>query len=138
MSFVPAVLMVTSIRFRSFRNLLAPHGRTRHPGWGGGHRGVAWLVLVPGLTGLVLAYGYILQAPLGVLTAPLRERLLGPESVAPRRERLPSVFLPDTDTDDEDDGLDDDLDDLDDLDDEAYRPPEDGKDSPPATPSATV
>ena len=45
----------------------------------------------------VIAYGYILQAPLGVLTAPLRERFLGAESVAPRRERMPSVFLPDND-----------------------------------------
>jgi CDP-diacylglycerol--serine O-phosphatidyltransferase len=29
-----------------------------------------------------------------VLTAPLRERWLGPDSVAPPRRRMPSVFLP--------------------------------------------
>ena len=101
-SVVPAVLMVTSIRFRSFRNLLTPNSRR------------AWvvtvlvllsvvvgLVLSPGLTGLVIAYGYVLQAPLGVLTAPVRERLFGSDSVAPRRHRMPSVFLPDTDHGDE-------------------------------------
>ena len=54
------------------------------------------------VTGLVLGYGYILQAPLGVLSAPLRERLLGAEAVAPRRERMPSVFRPDTETGDDD------------------------------------
>jgi CDP-diacylglycerol--serine O-phosphatidyltransferase len=101
-SFVPAVLMVTSIRFRSFRNLLSPTGRA---GWVttvlAGLAIVVGLLLAPGVTGLVLAYGYILQAPLGVLTAPLRERLLGPSSVAPRRERMPSVFLPDPDAADD-------------------------------------
>ncbi|WP_404382551.1 CDP-diacylglycerol--serine O-phosphatidyltransferase [Knoellia locipacati] len=101
-SVVPAVLMVTSIRFRSFRNILAPSTRG------------AWvvtslvalatvvgLVLDPGLTGLVIAYGYILQAPLGVLTAPVRERLFGTDAVAPRRHRMPSVFLPDADAEEE-------------------------------------
>ncbi len=102
-SVVPALLMVTTIRFRSFRSLLAP--TSRH----------AWfttiavalsivigLVLAPGLTGMVIAYSYVLQAPLGVLTAPLRERLFGPASVAPPRARLRSVFLGVID----DDGLD--------------------------------
>ena len=55
------------------------------------------------LTGLAIAYGYVLQAPLGVLTAPLRRRLWGPESIAPPRTRLRSVFLGVID----DDGLDD-------------------------------
>ena len=64
---------------------------------------VVGLVLDPGITGLVIAYGYILQAPLGVLTAPVRERLLGSDSVAPRRQRMPSVFLPDADPDTDDD-----------------------------------
>lgn len=99
-SFVPAILMVTSIRFRSFRNLLAPQSRG------------AWIVTVlavvavvvglviePGVTGLVIAYGYVLQAPLGVLTARVRERLFGSDAVAPRRHRMPSVFLPDPDPD---------------------------------------
>ena len=39
------------------------------------------LVLDPGITGLVIAYGYVLQAPLGVLTAPVRESLLGQTTV---------------------------------------------------------
>ncbi|WP_147065601.1 CDP-diacylglycerol--serine O-phosphatidyltransferase [Knoellia locipacati] len=101
-SVVPAVLMVTSIRFRSFRNLLAPSSQGAWVVTGLiAVAVVVGLVLIPGLTGLVLAYGYILQAPLGVLTAPVRERLFGSDAVAPRRHRLPSVFLPDTDTGDE-------------------------------------
>jgi CDP-diacylglycerol--serine O-phosphatidyltransferase len=60
-------------------------------------------VLAPGLTALVVAYGYVLTAPLGVLTAPLRERLFGSASVAPPRTRMPSVFLPLDDADDGDD-----------------------------------
>lgn len=100
-SVVPAVLMVTSIRFRSFRNLLAP---ATPQAWAmTGLVAVAVVVglaIEPGVTGLVLAYGYVLQAPLGVLTAPIRERLFGSDAVAPRRHRLPSVFLPDPDGDD--------------------------------------
>ena len=103
-SVVPAVLMVTSIRFRSFRNLLQPNGAAA---WActvlGALAIIVGLVLDPGITGLVIAYGYILQAPLGVLTAPIRERLLGSDSVAPRRQRMPSVFLPEPDSDDDDD-----------------------------------
>lgn len=107
-SAIPALLMVTTIRFRSFRNLLQP--RTRN----------AWIItlslavaiiiglaLAPGLTGLSIAYAYVLQAPLGVLTAPLRQKLWGPEAVAPPRTRLRSVFLGVI----EDDGLDEGLED---------------------------
>ncbi|GGB67155.1 CDP-diacylglycerol--serine O-phosphatidyltransferase [Knoellia flava TL1] len=101
-SFVPAVLMVTSIRFRSFRNLLAPSTPQAWVVTGVVVVAVVvGLVLNPGLTGLVIAYGYVLQAPLGVLTAPIRERLFGSDAVAPRRQRMPSVFLPDTDTGDD-------------------------------------
>jgi len=99
-SIVPALLMVMTVRFRSFRNLLAP--RTRGgllTTIGVAVAIVAGLFLAPGLTGLVVAYGYVLTAPLGVLTAPLRERWFGPDSVAPPRRRMPSVFLP---LDDED------------------------------------
>lgn len=93
-SIVPALLMVMTIRFRSFRNLLAPGTPRAKVGTGV----VAVLVLLgfavaPGLTGLVLAYGYVLTAPLGVLTAPVRARLFGPDAVAPPRSRMPSVFL---------------------------------------------
>ncbi|MGL5866491.1 MAG: CDP-diacylglycerol--serine O-phosphatidyltransferase [Dermatophilaceae bacterium] len=91
----PAILMITTVRFRSFRNLLAPPTS--------GARmvtaAVCLVILVgavaaPGITGLAVAYGYVLTAPLGVVSAPVRERLLGPDAVAPPRPRLPSVFLP--------------------------------------------
>ena len=91
-SVVPAALMATSFRFRSFRSLLT----TRK----------MWLtiavvavlavgfLLAPGPTGLAIAYGYVLTSPLGWLTAPLRRRWLGPEAVAPPRTRMPSVIMP--------------------------------------------
>lgn len=104
-SFIPALLMVTTIRFRSFRNLLSPQtGRAWAVTIGCALAIILGLVLAPGPTCLVIAYGYVLQAPLGVITAPLRERLFGPDAVAPRRHRLPSVFLGVID----DDGLEDD------------------------------
>jgi CDP-diacylglycerol---serine O-phosphatidyltransferase len=103
LSVVPALLMVMTVRFRSFRTLLSP--RTRAGRLTTAVAGVAivlGLVVAPGLTLLVVAYGYVLTAPLGVLSAPLRERLLGPDAVAPPRTRMPSVFLPL----DEDEGID--------------------------------
>lgn len=93
-SVVPAVLMITSVRFKSFRSVLAIH---RGPRWilcVVVLALVAGLVFAPGLTGLVIAYGYVLTAPLGWATAPLRTRLFGAASVAPPRHRLPSVFIP--------------------------------------------
>ncbi len=103
-SVVPALLMVMTVRFRSFRTLLSPRNRTaRLTTAGVGLAILAGLLLAPGLTGIVVAYGYVLTAPLGVLTAPIRERLLGADSVAPPRTRMPSVFLP-LDEDDEVDG----------------------------------
>ncbi|QKE84839.1 CDP-diacylglycerol--serine O-phosphatidyltransferase [Arthrobacter sp. NEB 688] len=105
-SVVPAFLMVMTIRFRSFRNLLQPTTpRARLTTGLVALAIVAGLVLAPGLTGIVVAYGYVLTAPLGVLTAPLRERVLGSESVAPPRRRMQSVFLP-IEGDDELDGPD--------------------------------
>lgn len=121
---LPAALMASSFRFRSFRDLLSPrHLRISVP--------LAILValgliFVPGPTGLALAYGYVLTSPLGWLTAPLRRRWFGPDAVAPPRTRLPSVIMPpqpDEQVDDVDkvDDLDDDdafeVDDLDDSDD---------------------
>ncbi|WP_204164580.1 CDP-diacylglycerol--serine O-phosphatidyltransferase [Nocardioides daejeonensis] len=94
-SLVPAWLMVSTIRFRSFRDLITP--RTREARVITALTGLAvllGLVLVPAGTALVVAYVYVLTAPLGVLTAPVRARLLGPESVAPPRQRQQSVFLP--------------------------------------------
>lgn len=101
---VPALLMVMTIRFRSFRNLIHPEGK-----YGVAITAVSVLAIAVGLlfftkiTSLFLAYGYVLQAPFGVLTAPLREKLLGPEAIAPPRIRMRSVFLS------EDDGLEDDV-----------------------------
>ena len=84
--------MATSFRFRSFRALIS----TRHlPLTLGAIAAVVLgLVLAPGATGIAIAYGYVLTAPLGWLTAPLRRRWLGPDSVAPPRTRLPSVIMP--------------------------------------------
>ncbi|MCD6640382.1 MAG: CDP-diacylglycerol--serine O-phosphatidyltransferase [Nocardioides sp.] len=93
LSVLPALLMASNVRFRSFRSLLSPQG-PRLPlllALGGIAAGLA---VAPGATGLVVAYGYVLTAPLGWLTAPLRKALLGPDSVAPPRTRMPSVFLP--------------------------------------------
>ncbi len=89
---LPAALMVTSFRFRSFRSLLS----TDNLRVTGAIVAVVLLglVLQPGPTGLVLAYGYVLTSPLGWVTAPLRRRWLGPEWVAPPRTKMPSVFLP--------------------------------------------
>ncbi len=103
-SLVPALLMVMTIRFRSFRTLLSPRTTRARLGTAGVAVAIVLgLLLTPGLTGLVVAYGYVLTAPLGVLTAPLRERWFGHDSVAPPRRRIPSVFLP-IDEDDDIDG----------------------------------
>ena len=103
-SVVPALLMVSTVRFRSFRDLVTP--RTRQAQVVTAVVGivfVAGLVLAAAPTLLVVAYAYVLTAPLGVLTRPVRARLFGPDSVAPPRERQQSVFLPITGEDTEDD-----------------------------------
>ena len=101
-SIIPALLMVMTVRFRSFRNLLAPTtGRARLLTGGVVLAIIIGLVVAPGATGLLVAYGYVATAPLGVLTAPLRARIFGEDSVAPPRTRLPSVFLPIEETDEE-------------------------------------
>lgn len=93
LAIVPAALMASSFRFPSFRWLASPR------------RDRIWvtvvvvvllvtgLVLVPVGTFLLVAYGYVALAPLGAITAPIRRRLLGPDSVAPPRRRVPSVFF---------------------------------------------
>ncbi len=96
-SIVPAMLMVSSIRFRSFRGVLSP----QTPAARATTTVLAVLLLVgvvldASATGLVVACAYLLTAPLGVLTAPLRERVFGAQSVAPPRRRMQSVFLPAT------------------------------------------
>jgi CDP-diacylglycerol--serine O-phosphatidyltransferase len=108
---VPAALMASSFRFRSFRDLLSPrHLRISVPL---AVVIVIGLVFVPGITGMVIAYGYVLTCPLGWLTAPLRRRWFGPGAVAPPRTRLPSVIMPpeaDEADDDDDDACDDEID----------------------------
>ncbi|MCX6396037.1 MAG: CDP-diacylglycerol--serine O-phosphatidyltransferase [Propionibacteriales bacterium] len=94
-SVVPALLMVSTVRFRSFRNLISP--RTQQAKVITAVLGLAvviGLVVEPAITMMVMAYSYVLTAPVGVLSAPLRRRLFGAESVAPPRERQQSVFLP--------------------------------------------
>ena len=102
---LPAALMASSFRFRSFRDLLSPrHLRISVPL---GVLVALGLILVPGPTGMALAYGYVLTCPLGWLTAPLRRRWFGPEAVAPPRTRLPSVIMPPTPDEEVDGGVDD-------------------------------
>ena len=106
-SVVPALLMVSTVRFRSFRNLVSPQTQQAKVITGLVVAAfVVGMVLVPKVPLLVLAYSYVLTAPVGMLTAPLRRRLFGPESVAPPRVRQQSVFLPLHD-DGADDGDDD-------------------------------
>src|ERR1700709_2280538 len=100
-SIVPALLMITTVRFRSCRGLLPP--KTRQAGVITTVLAVALLTglaLDAATTGLVVACSYLLTAPLGVITAPVRARIFGPQSVAPPRTRLQSVFLPITDDQD--------------------------------------
>ena len=94
-SVVPALLMVSTVRFRSFRNLISPQTQQARLitavlvlAF------VAGLVVAPAGTMLVVAYSYVLTAPVGVLTAPVRRRLFGADSVAPPRVKQQSVFLP--------------------------------------------
>ncbi|ADU48215.1 CDP-alcohol phosphatidyltransferase family protein [Intrasporangium calvum] len=89
---LPAALMATSYRFRSFRGLLS----TKNPLQTFGLLALVLvgLVLAPRTTGIVIAYGYVLTSPLGGATAPLRRRWFGPDAVAPPRVRMPSVIMP--------------------------------------------
>lgn len=94
-SLIPASLMVSTVRFRSFRDLVSPQTQQARVttalvviGIGVG------LAFAPAFTMVAIAYGYVLTAPLGVVTAPLRRRIFGPEAVAPPRVRQQSVFLP--------------------------------------------
>ncbi len=104
-SVVPALLMVTTVRFRSFRGLLSPRDQKTAV-----VTMVLAVALVTGLvvnaptTGLVVACAYLLTAPLGLITAGPRARIFGAQSVAPPRTRLQSVFLPIVEDFDEEDG----------------------------------
>jgi CDP-diacylglycerol--serine O-phosphatidyltransferase len=68
---VPALLMVSRIRFRSFRSLVSPKSRRPY-----GLIAVALLLAagfatVPVLTGVVIAYGYLLAPVLVPVLSPL-------------------------------------------------------------------
>jgi CDP-diacylglycerol--serine O-phosphatidyltransferase len=103
-SVVPALLMVSTVRFRSFRNLVTPHTReARITTALVAVAFIAGLVVAPAVTLLVVAYSYVLTAPVGALTGALRARVFGPGSVAPPRQRQQSVFLPITGEDTEED-----------------------------------
>ncbi len=100
-SVLPAMLMITTVRFRSFRGLLSPRtSQAKATTAVLGTALVAGLVLATSETALVVAWSYLLTAPLGVVTAPARARVFGPQSVAPPRARMQSVFLPITDEND--------------------------------------
>lgn len=103
-SVIPALLMVSTVRFRSFRYLLSPQTPQARATTGILITAlVVGLLLAPAPTFLVVAYSFVATAPLGVLTAPLRARVFGPQTVAPPRSRMRSVFLPLTeDCDNED------------------------------------
>lgn len=93
LALIPAFLMASSFRFMSFRWLVSPR------------RDRIWVTVLaaavltlgfwfrPGYTGLAVAYGYVALAPLGWVTAPLRRRWFGEDSVAPPRHYFPSVFF---------------------------------------------
>jgi len=94
-SVVPALLMVSTVRFRSFRNLISPQTQQARVITGVLVLAfVVGLVVAPAVTMLVVAYSYVLTAPVGVLTAPVRRRMFGEAAVAPPRVKQQSVFLP--------------------------------------------
>ena len=94
-SVVPALLMITTVRFRSFRGLLSPRTpQARAVTAVLATSLVGGLVLDASATGLVVACAYLLTAPLGIMTAGPRARIFGDQAVAPPRTRLQSVFLP--------------------------------------------
>lgn len=94
LSLAPAVLMVSNVRFRSFRNLLALHQAPRVPAAIAVVALVVGLFLDAGVTLLVLACSYVLTAPLGWMTRGVRRRLFGEDAVAPPAHQMPSVFAP--------------------------------------------
>lgn len=67
---VPAVLMVTSIRFRSFRSLVSPKGRP-YPLIGVILVLAGGFATIPALTGCIVAFGYVALPLLSRLGRPL-------------------------------------------------------------------
>ncbi len=93
LAIVPAALMASSFRFMSFRWLASPRRDRIWVTVGAVTFLVMGLLLVPVGTFLFVAYAYAALPPLGWLTAPIRRRLFGPDSVAPPRTHMPSVFF---------------------------------------------
>ena len=56
---VPALLMVTNLRYRSFRSLVTPKSRRPYGLIIVGVLLIVGFVIAPGITGLVIAYGYL-------------------------------------------------------------------------------
>lgn len=75
---VPALLMVSSFRFRTFRSLVTPRHSRNYQLVAVGIALAIGFSTVPRVTGCVLAYGYLCLPLLGWLTAPVRRRILGP------------------------------------------------------------
>ena len=91
---LPALLMVSTVRFRSFRNLLNPRTpQALVTTLVLGAAALAGLATAPAYTLMVLAYSYVLTAPLGALTSGLRRRVFGADAVAPPKPKSISVFL---------------------------------------------
>ena len=68
---VPALLMVSNIRFRSFRSLVSPKSGKPYGLMAAAVLLVIGLATVPVLTGMLLAYGYLLAPLLLPLVTPL-------------------------------------------------------------------
>ena len=72
---VPALLMVTNIRFRSFRSLVSPKSGKPYGLIASAIVVVIGLALIPVWTGILLAYGYLLAPVLMPIVAPLGKLL---------------------------------------------------------------
>src|SRR4051795_4895680 len=68
---VPALLMVSTVRFRSFRSLVSPKSGRPYGLIAAALAVVVGFALVPVVTGCVLAYGYLLAPVLVPLLSPL-------------------------------------------------------------------
>jgi CDP-diacylglycerol---serine O-phosphatidyltransferase len=68
---VPALLMVSRIRFRSFRSLVSPKSGRPYGLVGAALLLAAGFATIPVITGMILAYGYLLAPVLVPLVSPL-------------------------------------------------------------------
>jgi CDP-diacylglycerol--serine O-phosphatidyltransferase len=68
---VPALLMVSTVRFRSFRSLVSPKSGRPYGLIAAAVLLVAGFATIPAITGLLLAYGYLLAPLLLPVVAPL-------------------------------------------------------------------